>query len=126
MQKFSPTSVSCQIGNLDITIESGLLANQASGAVTISSQGTVVLVTAVRQTLDTPRGFFPLTCNYQEMMYACGRIPGSFFRREGRPSEHETLVSRLIDRPIRPLFPDNYDFKELKIIATELSVGSPS
>jgi polyribonucleotide nucleotidyltransferase len=121
MSKYVPTSVSCSIGGTDITIETGLLANQASGAVTVRSGGTVVLVTAVRQPLDVPRGFFPLTCNYQEMMYAAGRIPGSYFRREGRPSERETLISRLMDRPIRPMFSKAYDFEELQIIATVLS-----
>ncbi|MGE4505116.1 MAG: polyribonucleotide nucleotidyltransferase [Desulfovibrionaceae bacterium] len=121
MSKYVPTSVSCNIGGTDITIETGLLANQASGAVTVRSGGTVVLVTAVRQPLDVPRGFFPLTCNYQEMMYAAGRIPGSYFRREGRPSERETLICRLMDRPIRPMFSKAYDFEELQIIATVLS-----
>ncbi|MBU1247527.1 MAG: polyribonucleotide nucleotidyltransferase, partial [Proteobacteria bacterium] len=121
MTEYKKTSVSCTVGGVDFTIETGYLANQASGAVTVTSGGTVVLVTAVRQALDEPRGFFPLTCNYQEMMYAAGRIPGSYFRREGRPSEYETLVCRLMDRPIRPMFSKAYDYDEIQIIATVLS-----
>ncbi len=87
---------------------------------TISSGNTVILVTAVTQPLAIDRGFFPLTCNYQEMAYAAGRVPGNYFRREGRPSERETLISRLIDRPIRPLFADGFA-DEVQIIATVLS-----
>ncbi len=121
MTEYKKASVSCTIGGIDIAIETGQLANQASGAVTVRSGGTVVLVTAVRQPLDIPRGFFPLTCNYQEMQYAAGRIPGSYFRREGRPSEYETLVCRLMDRPIRPLFAKAYNYEEIQIIATVIS-----
>ncbi len=121
MTEYKKASVSCTVGGIDIAIETGQLANQASGAVTVRSGGTVVLVTAVRQPLDIPRGFFPLTCNYQEMQYAAGRIPGSYFRREGRPSEYETLVCRLMDRPIRPLFAKAYNYEEIQIIATVIS-----
>ncbi|WP_147821906.1 polyribonucleotide nucleotidyltransferase [Salidesulfovibrio onnuriiensis] len=121
LKPFDKTSLTTSVGNLDITIETGKLANQASGAVTISSGGTVVLVTACTQPLEIDRGFFPLTCNYQEMAYAAGRIPGGYFRREvGRPSERETLVSRLIDRPIRPLFTKGFA-DEVQVIATVLS-----
>ncbi|EPR34978.1 Polyribonucleotide nucleotidyltransferase [Alkalidesulfovibrio alkalitolerans DSM 16529] len=118
---FEKTSLTATIGGIDITMETGRMANQADGAVWIQSGGTVVLVTACSQTLDIDRGFFPLTCNYQEMFYAAGRIPGSYFRREvGRPSERETLISRLIDRPLRPLFPKGFK-DETQIIATVLS-----
>lgn len=117
---FESTSATATVGGIDITIETGKYARQASGAVTISSGKTTVLVTAVTQPLEIDRGFFPLTCNYQEMAYAAGRVPGNYFRREGRPSEHETLVSRLIDRPIRPLFADGFA-DEVQIIATVLS-----
>ena len=120
MIPFDATSVTAKVGDIDITIESGKYARQASGAVTISSGKTTVLVTAVTQPLAEDRGFFPLTCNYQEMAYAAGRVPGNYFRREGRPSEHETLVSRLIDRPIRPLFAKGFS-DEVQVIATVLS-----
>ncbi|MDR3641484.1 MAG: polyribonucleotide nucleotidyltransferase [Humidesulfovibrio sp.] len=116
--------LSTRAGNLDITLEHGLMAKQASGAVWVQSGGTVVHVTAVSQPLEIDRGFFPLTVNYQEMSYAAGRIPGSYFRREiGRPSERETLVSRLIDRPIRPMFKKGFR-DEVQIIATVLSADS--
>ncbi|MCJ2163168.1 MULTISPECIES: polyribonucleotide nucleotidyltransferase [unclassified Pseudodesulfovibrio] len=120
MIPFDATSLTTTVGGIDITIETGKYARQASGAVTISSGNTTVLVTAVTQPLEIDRGFFPLTCNYQEMAYAAGRVPGNYFRREGRPSERETLVSRLIDRPIRPLFAKGFS-DEVQIIATVLS-----
>ncbi len=121
LKPFDKVSLTAQVGNLDITMETGKLANQANGAVWIQSGGTVVLVTACTQPLEIDRGFFPLTCNYQEMAYAAGRIPGGYFRREvGRPSERETLVSRLIDRPIRPLFTKGFA-DEVQVIATVLS-----
>ena len=120
MIPFDATSLTARVGDIDITIETGKYARQASGAVTISSGNTTVLVTAVTQPLAIDRGFFPLTCNYQEMAYAAGRVPGNYFRREGRPSERETLVSRLIDRPIRPLFAKGFG-DEVQVIATVLS-----
>jgi len=120
MIPFDATSMTATVGGIDITIETGKYARQASGAVTITSGKTTVLVTAVTQPLAIDRGFFPLTCNYQEMAYAAGRVPGNYFRREGRPSERETLVSRLIDRPIRPLFAKGFA-DEVQIIATVLS-----
>ncbi len=109
------------VGGRPLTIETGKVARQADGAVVVSHGDTVVLVTAVservkREGLD----FFPLTVNYQEMTFAAGKIPGGFFKREGKPSERETLISRLIDRPIRPLFPKGYK-NETQIIATVLS-----
>ena len=110
-------------GDHDVTIETGLIARQADGAVMVNMADTVVLVTAVGQKKDVEgRDFFPLTVNYQEKTYAAGRIPGGFFKREGRPSEKETLTSRLIDRPIRPLFPDGFQ-RDVQVIATVLSMN---
>ena len=110
-------------GNHDVTIETGAVARQADGAVMVKMADTVVLVTAVGERGHARnREFFPLTVNYQEKTYAVGRIPGGFFKREGRPSEKETLTSRLIDRPIRPLFPSGY-CNEVQVIATVLSVN---
>lgn len=118
---FESTIVSTRVSNLDVSLETGLMANQTDGTVLIKSGGTVVLVTAVCAPSNEPRDFFPLTCNYLEKTYAAGRIPGGYFRREvGRPSDRETLVSRLIDRPIRPMFPKYYS-DEVQIIATVLS-----
>jgi len=120
-QNFDSSRVSAPYGSSEIILESGKLALQADGAVWVQCGDTVVLVTAVTQTLDRETDFMPLVVNYQEMSYAAGRIPGGYFRREiGRPSERETLVSRLIDRPIRPLFPDGFR-DEVQIIATVLS-----
>jgi polyribonucleotide nucleotidyltransferase len=111
-------------GAHDVTIETGVLARQADGAVLVNMSDTVVLVTAVGQKKDGgDRDFFPLTVNYQEKTYAAGRIPGGFFKREGRPSEKETLISRLIDRPIRPLFPAGFQ-REVQVIATVLSMNT--
>jgi polyribonucleotide nucleotidyltransferase len=105
-----------------VTLETGRLARQADGAVLVSMGGTVVLVTAVgRKNADPNKEFFPLTVNYVEKTYAAGRIPGGFFKREGRPSEKETLTSRLIDRPIRPLFPEGF-FNEVQVVATVVSL----
>jgi polyribonucleotide nucleotidyltransferase len=112
-----------EIGGRTLSIETGRMAKQASGSVLVQYGETIVLVTVV-STSDIREGidFLPLTVDYQEMSYAAGRIPGSFFRREiGRPSEKETLTSRLIDRPLRPLFPKGYFF-ETQVIATVLSV----
>jgi polyribonucleotide nucleotidyltransferase len=106
-----------------VTLETGELARQADGAVLASMGDTVVLVTAVAaKTARADRDFFPLTVNYIEKTYAAGRIPGGFFKREGRPSERETLTSRLIDRPIRPLFPDGF-FNEVQVVATVVSLN---
>ncbi|MEZ5532837.1 MAG: polyribonucleotide nucleotidyltransferase [Steroidobacteraceae bacterium] len=105
-----------------VTLETGELARQANGAVVASMGDTRVLVTAVAAKEPTKgRDFFPLTVNYVEKTYAAGRIPGGFFRREGRPSEKETLTSRLIDRPIRPLFPDGF-YNDVQVVATVLSL----
>lgn len=110
-------------GKYPLVLETGEIARQADGAVLVSMEGTQVLVTAVgRKEGAEKNDFFPLTVNYQEKSFAAGKIPGGFNKREGRPSEHETLVSRLIDRPIRPLFPDNFR-NEVQIIATVLSLN---
>ena len=111
-------------GDHTVTIETGELARQADGAVLVTMSDTVVLVTAVGLKKATPgRDFFPLTVNYQEKTYAAGRIPGGFFKREGRPTEKETLTSRLIDRPIRPLFPEGF-INDVQVVASVLSVNS--
>jgi polyribonucleotide nucleotidyltransferase len=111
-------------GAHDVTIETGVIARQADGAVLVNMADTVVLVTAVGDKKDVEgRDFFPLTVNYQEKTYAAGKIPGGFFKREGRPSEKETLTSRLIDRPIRPLFPAGYR-RDVQVIATVLSMNT--
>jgi polyribonucleotide nucleotidyltransferase len=110
-----------QYGEHTVTLETGQIARQAGGAVKVSMGDTVVLVTAVgRKKADPGRPFFPLTVNYQEKYYAAGRVPGGFFKREGRPTEKDTLTCRLIDRPIRPLFPKGF-MNEVQIIATLMS-----
>ncbi len=118
---FNSTRLTTHIDNNDFIIETGRMANQADGSVWVQSGDTVVLVTAVTQPLEREINFMPLVVDYQEMSYASGRIPGSYFRREiGRPSERETLVSRLTDRCLRPLFPEGFQ-QEVQIIATVLS-----
>ena len=112
-----------QYGQHTVTLETGMMARQATAAVMASMDDTAVFVTVVGQKKTKPnQDFFPLTVNYQERTYAAGRIPGSFFRREGRPSEGETLISRLIDRPVRPLFPEGF-INEVQVIATVVSVN---
>ncbi len=111
-------------GNHQLTLETGEIARQASGAVMVSLDDTVVLVTVVgRKDAKPDQDFFPLTVDYQERTYAAGQIPGGFFRREGRPSEKEILTSRLIDRPLRPLFPEGF-YNEVQIVATVVSSDS--
>jgi len=111
-------------GNHQLTLETGEIARQASGAVMVSLDDTVVLVTVVgRKDAKPEQDFFPLTVDYQEKTYAAGKIPGSFFKREGRPSEKEILTSRLIDRPLRPLFPESF-YNEVQIVATVMSSDS--
>jgi len=113
--------VAAEIGGKTITFETGKIAKQTSGSVVVSCGDSIVLVTAVADKATKNMGFLPLTIEYQERMYAAGRIPGSYFRREiGRPSEKEVLTCRLIDRPLRPLFPDGY-MSETQIIATVFS-----
>ena len=112
-----------QFGEHTVTLETGVVARQATGSVMVNMEGTVVLVTVVGVKEANPnQTFFPLTVNYQERMYAAGKIPGGFFKREGRPSESEVLTSRLIDRPIRPLFPEGF-MNEIQIVATVMSIN---
>ena len=117
-------SVKFQYGAHEVVLQTGGIARQADAAVLVSMGDTVVLVTAVgKKEADPSRGFFPLTVNYQEKVYAAGRIPGGYFKREGRPTEKETLTSRLIDRPIRPLFPEGF-INEVQVVATVISVDT--
>lgn len=110
-------------GDHTLILETGAIARQATGAVMVTMDDTVVLVTAVGKEIDNEdRDFFPLTVNYQERTYAAGRIPGGYFKRESKPSEKETLTSRLIDRPLRPLFPKGFT-SEVQIIATVMSMN---
>jgi len=110
-----------QFGEQQVTLETGRIAKQATGAVLVTMGNTVVLCTAVGMRSMRPgQAFFPLTVNYQEKTYAAGKIPGGFFRREGRPSEKETLTSRLIDRPLRPLFPKGF-MNEVQVVCTVMS-----
>ena len=109
-------------GNHTVTLETGIVARQATGAVMVTMDDTVVLVTAVGKDGGEERDFFPLTVNYQERTYAAGRVPGGYFKREGKPSEKETLTSRLIDRPVRPLFPKGFS-SEVQVIATVMSMN---
>jgi len=119
----NPVSKSFKFGDSTVTLETGRIARQASGAVLVTMDDTVVLVTVVAEKEASPgRGFFPLSVHYQEKSYAAGRIPGGFLKREGRPSEKETLTSRLIDRPIRPLFPKGY-LNEVQVLCTVMSAG---
>ena len=118
----TPVKKEFQYGEHTVTLETGEIARQASGAVMTSMGDTTVLVTVVAAKEGVEgRDFFPLTVDYQEKTYAAGKIPGGFFRREGRPSENETLTARLIDRPIRPLFPDGFT-NEVQVIATVVSL----
>ena len=120
---FNKVSKSFQYGEHTVTLETGHLARQATGAVLVTMGDTVVLVTAVARPEAKPgQAFFPLTINYQEKFYSAGKIPGGFFKREGRPTEKETLTSRLIDRPLRPLFPDGF-MNEIQVIATVMSLN---
>jgi len=114
---------SFQYGEHQVTIDTGAIARQADGAVLVDMAETTVLVTAVGKKTAVPgQDFFPLTVNYQEKTYAAGKIPGGFFKREGRPSEKEVLTSRLIDRPVRPLFPKGFT-NEVQVIATVMSLN---
>jgi len=117
----NPIKKTFQYGAHEVTLETGEIARQASGAVIVNMADTMVMVTVVgAKTADPGRGFFPLTVDYQEKTYAAGRIPGGFFKREGRPSEKETLTCRLIDRPIRPLFPKGF-MNEVQVVANVIS-----
>lgn len=121
MTMFNKVSKSFRFGDNDVTLTTGEIARQASGAVVAQMGDTVVLATVVaKKEAKEGQDFFPLTVDYVEKAYAAGRFPGGFFKREGRPSEHETLTSRLIDRPIRPLFPDGF-YNEVQVICTVVS-----
>lgn len=120
---FNPISKTFQFGGHSVTLETGKIARQATGAVVVTMGDIQVLATVVgRKTANPGQSFFPLTVNYQEKTYAVGKIPGGFFKREGRPTEKETLTSRLIDRPIRPLFPKGF-MNEVQVICTVISGG---
>ncbi len=123
MSMFNKVTKTFQWGSHTVTMETGEVARQSSGAVLLDMDGTVVLATVVGKTEGKPgQDFFPLTVDYLEKSYAAGKIPGSFFKREGRPSEYETLTSRLIDRPIRPLFPEGF-FNEVHVVVHTLSLN---
>ena len=121
---FNKVKKSIQYGAHELTLETGEIARQADGAVMVTYGDTAVLVTVVGKTeVKAGQDFFPLTVDYQERTYAAGKIPGGFFKREGRPSEKETLTSRLIDRPLRPLFPEAF-YNEVQVVATVMSSDS--
>jgi polyribonucleotide nucleotidyltransferase len=123
MTMFKKVSKTFQWGQHTVTMETGEIARQSTGAVLLDMDGTVVLATVVAKTEGKAgQDFFPLTVDYLEKAYAAGRIPGSFFKREGRPSEFETLTSRLIDRPIRPLFPEGF-FNEVHVVVHTVSLN---
>ena len=118
---FNPQKVEIEWGGRTLKLETGKIARQADAAVMATYGETTVLATVVAARQEKPGiDFFPLTCNYQEKTYAAGKIPGGYFKREGRPTEKETLVSRLIDRPIRPLFAAGFK-NETQVVATVLS-----
>ncbi|GLR70474.1 polyribonucleotide nucleotidyltransferase [Agaribacter marinus] len=119
----TPITKTFQYGQHTVTLETGVIARQASAAVLASMDDTSVLVTVVgKKEAKAGQSFFPLTVNYQEKTYAAGKIPGGFFKREGRPSESETLIARLIDRPIRPLFPDGF-MNDVQVVITVVSAN---
>src|SRR5690606_16589722 len=123
MSLFNKVTKTFQWGQHTVTMETGEIARQSTGAVLLDMDGTVVLATVVaRKDAKAGQDFFPLTVDYIEKTYAAGKIPGSFFKREGRPSELETLTSRLIDRPIRPLFPEGF-FNEVQVVIHTVSLN---
>ena len=123
MSIFNKVTKTFQWGQHQVRLETGEIARQSGGAVVVDIEGTVVLATVVAKTVPKPgQDFFPLTVDYIEKTYAAGKIPGSFFKREGRPSELETLTSRLIDRPIRPLFPEGF-LNEVQVVIHVLSLN---
>jgi len=123
MSMFNKVTKTFQWGQHTVRLETGEIARQSTGAVVVDIEGTVVLATVVAKREAKPgQDFFPLTVDYIEKTYAAGKIPGSFFKREGRPSEHETLTSRLIDRPIRPLFPEGF-FNEVQVVIHVMSLN---
>src|ERR1700754_1058776 len=123
MNMFNKISKSFQYGDHTVTLETGEIARQAGGAVVVTVEDTVILATVVASKTAKPgEDFFPLTVDYIEKTYPAGKIPGCFSKREGKPSEKETLTSRLIDRPIRPLFPEGF-YNEVQVIIHVLSVN---
>src|SRR6201991_1386047 len=123
MNMFNKISKSFQYGDHTVTLETGEIARQAGGAVVVTVEDTVILATVVASKTAKPgEDFFPLTVDYIEKTYAAGKIPGGFFKREGKPSEKETLTSRLIDRPIRPLFPEGF-YNEVQIVIHVMSLN---
>ena len=123
MSMFNKVTKTFQWGEHTVRMETGEIARQSTGAVLVDIEGTVVLATVVAKREAKPgQDFFPLTVDYIEKTYAAGKIPGSFFKREGRPSELETLTSRLIDRPCRPLFPEGF-FNEVQIVVHVMSLN---
>src|SRR5487761_2751237 len=123
MQHEAPHQVQVEVGGRPLTLETGKLAKQANGAVLLKYGDTQILVTACMDSHPNDRDFLPLTVDYREYTYSAGKIPGGFFKREGRPSEKEILISRLIDRPLRPLFPESF-YNEVQIVATVMSSDS--
>src|ERR1700723_2253864 len=119
----APYSVTGEVGGRPLILETGKIAKQANGAITARYGDTVVLTTACMSPMANDRDFLPLTVDYRENTYSAGKIPGGFFKREGRPSEKEILTSRLIDRPMRPLFPESWR-NETQIVAMVLSADS--
>src|SRR3981189_3959164 len=117
----APRQVWVEVGGRPLILETGKVAKQADGAITARDGDTVVLTTACMAPTANDRDFLPLTVDYRENTYSAGKIPGGFFKREGRPSEKEILTSRLIDRPMRPLFPESWR-DETEIVATVLSI----
>ena len=123
MTMFKKVVKTFQWGNHQVTMETGEIARQSGGAVIVNVDDTVVMGTVVASKSAKPgQSFFPLTVDYLEKTYAAGKIPGGFFRREGRPSEGETLISRLIDRPLRPLFPEGF-LNEVQVVVHVLSIN---
>ena len=119
----APHQVSVEVGGRALILETGKIAKQANGAITARYGDTIVLTTACMAPTANDRDFLPLTVDYRENTYSAGKIPGGFFKREGRPSEKEILTSRLIDRPMRPLFPESWR-NETQIVAMVLSADS--
>src|ERR1700720_3034651 len=119
----APHQVTVEVGGRTLTLETGKVAKQANGAVLARYGDTVVLVTACMDSRANDRDFLPLTVDYREYTYSAGKIPGGFFKREGRPSEREILISRVIDRPLRPLFPEAWR-NETQIVGLVLSADS--
>src|SRR5271154_5474647 len=118
-----PHSVTVEVGGRPLILETGKIAKQANGAIVARYGDTVVLTTACMATTQNDRDFLPLTVDYRESTYSAGKIPGGFFKREGRPTEREILTSRLTDRPLRPMFPEGYA-TETQIVAMVLSADS--